>query len=319
MLTPFLLMCLALLIAGVFDRFVFWTFTYAREYASVHPLFKVSAEYLRLTLGVVFGPNLLFWLLAAIGMVSMLWDNRLRSRRFFIGGFVVFSLMAVCPGWYFRPHYFVFLLPATALLTAVAVNRGLHLLKHDRTIELFLAVPMLGLFPVGLGVALIGNGSVWFEMSPIAACRQRYPGQMFPEDAELASYIRAHATSDARIAVLGSEPQIYFYARRHSATGYIYTYPLMELHKYALKMQEEMIREIETARPEYLIFVNVKPSWAARPESEQNIITWYEHYSKANYDLVRIVKEPAEVAPPEDNSRATGRTSGLLLLFERKH
>jgi len=46
---------------------------------------------------------------------------------------------------------------------------------------------------------------------------------------------------------IGSEPEIYFYAQRHSATGYIYTYALMEEHKYAHAMPEEMEREIEQA------------------------------------------------------------------------
>ena len=37
-------------------------------------------------------------------------------------------------------------------------------------------------------------------------------------------YIRNHSGPDALVAVLGSEPEIYFLAHRHSATGYIYTY-----------------------------------------------------------------------------------------------
>jgi hypothetical protein len=47
----------------------------------------------------------------------------------------------------------------------------------------------------------------------------------------------------ARIADLGSEPEIYFYAHLHSATGYIYTYGLMDEQKYAWTMQRETIRD----------------------------------------------------------------------------
>ena len=66
----------------------------------------------------------------------------------------------------------------------------------------------------------------------------------------IADYLREHTTPDDTIAVLGSEPEIYFYSHRHSATGYIYTYPLMEPQKYARQMQEEMIREIERRESE---------------------------------------------------------------------
>jgi hypothetical protein len=37
----------------------------------------------------------------------------------------------------------------------------------------------------------------------------------------------------------------------HSATGYIYTYSLMEPQSHALEMQKEMIAEIEADRPEF--------------------------------------------------------------------
>jgi hypothetical protein len=191
------------------------------------------------------------------------------------------------------------------------------LLKHDRTIELFLAVPMLGLFAVGLVAAIIGNGSVWFEMPPAAACREIYQKQMFPDLAELGDHIKAHSGPDARIAVLGSEPEIYFCARRHSASGFIYMYPLMEQHKYAVKMQDEMIREIEAAQPEYLVYVKVEESWLLRPESERRILTWYEQYSKAHYELVKMIKATASETPEAD-SGVPGRTAGYLLLYERK-
>jgi len=138
---------------------------------------------------------------------------------------------------------------------------------------------------------------------------------MFSEDAELAKYIREHSDPNARIAVLGSEPEIYFYSRRRSATGYIYTYPLMEQHKYALKMQEEMIHEIEVAHPEYMVFVKIEESWLMRNESERKILNWYEEYSKNNYDLVKMIKAPGEQGADQ---QASGRTPGHLLLFKRR-
>ena len=48
----------------------------------------------------------------------------------------------------------------------------------------------------------------------------------FPEAIQIANYIRTHTGKDSRIAILGSEPEIPFYADRRSATGYIYMYGL---------------------------------------------------------------------------------------------
>jgi hypothetical protein len=67
------------------------------------------------------------------------------------------------------------------------------------------------------------------------------------ESPEIARYVRERTTDDDRIAVIGSEPQIYFYTGRRPATRYLYTYPLMEPHPYAREMQLELCREVDAA------------------------------------------------------------------------
>jgi len=87
---------------------------------------------------------------------------------------------------------------------------------------------------------------------------------------------------------LGSEPEIYFYAHRRSATGYVYTYPLMEVQEYARTMEKEMVKEIEDSRPEFLVAVDVPYSWLARPDSDTSIFEWVGKYSN-QYERVGIV------------------------------
>jgi hypothetical protein len=116
-----------------------------------------------------------------------------------------------------------------------------------------------------------------------------YGENPFPESIEIAEYIENHSTKDDKIAVLGSEPQIYFYANRKSATGYIYVYGLMERQDYAFLMQLEMIREIERARPRYAVIVNIPASWLLRPGSDMTIFKWAEKYFDTNYRTAAFV------------------------------
>ena len=109
------------------------------------------------------------------------------------------------------------------------------------------------------------------------------------ESVRVAEYVRDHTEAGDTIAVLGSEPQIYFYSKRHSATGYIYTYALMEPKSYARQMQEEMIRQIESARPKYLISIGVRSSWLQWPTSEGLIFAWADDYVGKFYDVVGLV------------------------------
>jgi hypothetical protein len=60
-------------------------------------------------------------------------------------------------------------------------------------------------------------------------------------------------------------------------------------HKYAKQMQEEMIQDIETAHPKFLLFVNAHTSWLAGPESEKLIFDWFEQYYPRYYTQVGIV------------------------------
>jgi len=152
--------------------------------------------------------------------------------------------------------------------------------------------------------------------------RAIYQSNPFPEAVEVAEYLRNHSDPSARIAVLGSEPEIYFYAHRHSATGYIYAYPLMEEQPYALTMQQEMISEIETARPEFIVVAEVPLSWLIKPKSEMHIVTWTRQYIQDHYERVGVAdilsKDHTEYRWAEDSTHYRARSSSVVYVFRRK-
>lgn len=86
---------------------------------------------------------------------------------------------------------------------------------------------------------------------------------------------------------MGSEPEIYFYAHLHSVTGYIYMYGLMEPQPYALRMQEELIHDLQTRRPDYIVDVNVSTSWLTREDSATRLFDWWDAYRPLHYALAK--------------------------------
>ena len=154
------------------------------------------------------------------------------------------------------------------------------------------------LFLAIVGGYISGERDYLFSMSMRDVSRIRYGENPFVEAPLIAQYIRDHTTADDRIAVLGSEPEIYFYARRKSATGHIYAYPLMESQRYASWMQDETIREIGAANPEYLVFAAVDVSWLRRPESDGRIFAWTAQFTKTCYDMVGI----ADIYSPQETT-----------------
>jgi hypothetical protein len=277
--------------AGVFDKFCFWTINYAWQYGSLVPVSQVPQIFLRSANEVVL-TGWPVWILAGIGALTGLWHQRTRFTILFLIGFLFFSALAVCPGFYFRTHYFILVLPAVSLLAGAAISKLTETLEGR--LILIRLVPLL-LCAVALSVPILLDKKIFFEASPNQACGLLYPDNPFLESVRIGTYVREHTEPGDTIAVLGSDPEIYFYSHRHSATGYVYTYGLMEPQKYAQQMQQEMICEIEGARPKYLVSVAMVYSWLRRPDSEPAIFTWANEYIGQNYTAAGLVNiKPTE-------------------------
>jgi Dolichyl-phosphate-mannose-protein mannosyltransferase len=310
---PFALTCLLLWRAGVFRAFWFWTFSYASQYVS-EVGFAQGMQQLWRALPHIIGPLWGIWAIAGVGLTALFWDAAARSRGVFLAGFFLFSFLAVCPGFNFREHYFILLLPALSLLAATAVVSVTRTLKENRR-EVLALVPLI-LFASAFVYSLATQWYFLFVMDPVTASRVIYQPNPFPEAIQIGDYIRSHSPRDARIAVLGSEPEIYFYAHRHSATGYIYTYNLMEHQEYASQMQRQMIAEIEAARPELVVFVDVPYSWGVRPGSDTGILSWAQKYLQTQYEPVQTVHVLQLAPSPEVGP--TEPSPFKVLIFRRK-
>jgi len=280
---PFAVTCLWMLGAGVFQKFWFWTFSYASQYGTRLNL-PEGMENLSMVLPHVLGPGTFVWILAFFGLTALWWSPKGRAHAVFLGGFLLFSVLALSTGLYFREHYFILILPAVALLVGLVVTAAEDSLTRYGLVRV---LPIV-MFLAACVYSIVDQSEFLFDLDPIEACRQTYGPNPFPEAIKIADYIQRHSSDSDKIAVLGSEPEIYFYAHRRSATGYVYTYPLMEVQEYARTMEKEMVKEIEDSRPEFLVAVDVPYSWLARPDSDTSIFEWVGKYSN-QYERVGIV------------------------------
>jgi hypothetical protein len=305
--------------AGVLSKFWFWTVLYAQEYARLIPLSQAPRMF-----SFAIGPVMRFgwplWLLAALGMIASLFDKTIRKAAFFILTFLLFSGLALCSGFYFREHYFIFVLPAICLLVGVTVSSASSFCSQLPRPLLLLPLSILG---AAISFAVFAERETLLLQRPSEVSRTIYGGNPFLEAIRVAQYLRDHTKPTDTIAILGSEPEIYFYAHRHSATGYIYTYELMEPQRFAGEMQREMMREIEAARPKYLIVVGVRTSWLSRPNSETEIFKWIRRYTAEDFrleGLVNIVSRERTdyYLPLSVDPKTIHPSPDYLLIFERK-
>src|SRR5439155_1578592 len=158
-------------------------------------------------------PGLFFVLFGSVYLFSRDWRAQLNARDIFVRNLIFLSSASVL------------LLPAVSLLAGMAVigafetfQKGAHKFR----------IAILLLFALCLAWPLWSEADFFFGRPLDEANRMVNGTNPFPESIKIGEYLRAQSSPTDTIAMLGSEPQIYFYAQRHSATGFIYTYGLME-------------------------------------------------------------------------------------------
>ncbi|HVP49575.1 MAG TPA: glycosyltransferase family 39 protein [Bryobacteraceae bacterium] len=312
---PFAITCLVLWRAGAFRKFWFWTFDYAYQYGTNVGLAQgwkfLAANFPQVVLSAVG-----LWILAGVGLTAFLWSRKARIHWDFLLGLLFFSCTAVSAGLYFRGHYFILMLPAVSLLAGLAVDSATELLDQRSPSKVMRYLPVAG-FAVAFTLSLFQETYFFFQADPVSASRFVYPADPFPEAAEIGNYLRQHSSPSARVAVLGSEPEILFYSQRRSATGYLYGYSLTEEQKYAPVMQQEAITEIEAARPEFLVLVF---DWVIRPRSDKAIFDWSEKYIADYYEPVGVmrVRGNLQLKTEDLNLKQTGDLTGASFIFRRR-
>ncbi len=293
---PLALTVVWLVLAGAFDKFWYWTVRYAAVYGAEASLRDGWAAF-AFVVADLRSSSPAIWILAAVSLVAMLWVRTRAPQTIFAVGLLVFSFLGVCPDLFFRAHYFILFLPAAALIVGWGVQWGAEACSRARWGRSIAALPVLLLLGA-VAQSLWADRGLFFLYSPQEAVRALYGSNPFPEAVIIGRYISEHSRPDDEVFVLGSEPEIYFYARRRAAAGYIYMYPLVENQPLAREMQQELIREVENNRPAFLVYVTEQLSWLRQSGSPELIFDWLEPFASQNYDIVGRVDLDRRVASP---------------------
>ncbi|HXC34717.1 MAG TPA: glycosyltransferase family 39 protein [Candidatus Acidoferrales bacterium] len=317
---PFLVTAIGFACAGLWHAFVFWTFEYARQYVSMLPL---RAGQFASGFDPVFESGIWVWIFGVVGLIC-LWRKQATLAEL-AGLMFLAGLAAACPGFYFRNHYFLMAMPGLSLLNAAFILTVTKALKDHSHATWVKYIPLC-LTAFVVGDLLANNARMWFDRMPLQLSRELYAANPFPESVEVADYLKEHTSAADAIAVIGSEPQIFFLSHRHSASGFIYLYALTEPQPLAPQMRREFTSQIETTRPKYVVSVNMELSWFSliSPESLQYasaIQNWWAGYS-TNYDLVGAVKispdKPSQYIWDEQSLNPVDATNDDLLIYRRK-
>ncbi|MFH2063782.1 MAG: glycosyltransferase family 39 protein [Pseudomonadota bacterium] len=305
---------------GIFDAFRFWTIDYAGTYVGQVPI-RYAWRLFSNTFSAILRSAPLLCAVSGFGLFLLPFLKKAATEKSFFLLLLLFSLLSICPGLYFRPHYFILLLPCASLLAGMAADFLIRLLSGYRSGIGRFGLPVF-LVLICLGQAVAKQSDLLFHMTPFQISRLIYDRNPFPESLFIADFIREHSDTDDQVAILGSEPQILFYAKRKGVSGYIYMYPLMEKHAFAAKMRKDFIQDIEDHNPRYLVLVNISYSWLGDPLAQVEILKWFMEYRKTKsiqlVGSVELFYDHSNYSWGSD-ARWPVHSNDWVVIFERKH
>ena len=276
------------IINGSLKHFLFWTFIMPTEMTPSISILRITDHFRILSVRIFESSSVLF-LASVIGFLSPLWDKTSRSSTNIIILFWLFSFFTMCVSFYLRAHYFIYLFPSIALFIGISFFSINKLIKKSPLKKINRLITT-GLILIFFSYSIIDQKKFIFQTNPEKVSRIIYGGNPFPESLTIADYIKRHSVPGDKIAILGSEPQILFYANRTSASKHIFTYYLMGNHQYALTMQKEAIKDIELAKPPILINVVIPTSWLFQKDSKSILFDWLGRFVSKYYELAGIVE-----------------------------
>lgn len=261
---------------GGLPEFVDNVFTHNLEYIGVVGASE-RLEYCWGALVMLARTQAIVWAFAALGSIALLRCGRAKWS-IFLTGWLVTSAIGVGASGYFFPHYFQQLLPPLALAATAGA-------------EWFAAIGFWKVTPAwgrraGVTLIIIALPAItlWpflFTYTPAEAVRKIYPGNFFAEMPELARRVEAVASPEARVFIFGAEPELLFYARRASATRYIFLFPLYGPYGNARERQLAAAKEVENAQPSTAVYL--PNALFFLPDTDQYFTKWSLSYLQDNF------------------------------------
>ena len=195
-------------------------------------------------------------------------------------------------------------------LLAICIGLGIDSISYFlQGFTRFSKATSLALF-AGAGIYYITEMNfLYFTIDPLSYSKIAYGNNPFVEAVEIAKFVDQNTNPTDKIAVLGSEAEIYFYTKRTAATGYLFMYDLVSKQPKNVEMQNEFIAEIEKNKPKVMVLSAVYFSWIRNLEAPDSVFKWMDTYTRAHYQIIGV----AECLPNSSNYHLNEQLNGYQL------
>jgi hypothetical protein len=316
-------MFLLIYMKGSFNEMLFWTFEIPKKYVSKMP-FSEGKKYLDYTYQAITNDYQLFWRHSFLALIACLFAKAVELKtKIFAVVLIIFSCATIVPGFYFYGHYWIQILPGLSILAGLTYFSVVSILKERFNLKSpNLRYAYLGLFGILVFFHSDKLKNYYFHPNYEQIVRAVYGNNPFPEAMEIGNYINRVAKPEDQIVVMGSEPQIYFYTRKHCPSRHAYFAALVDNVPEHKVWQREFVADVEKTKPKYFIFFNHQISLFVQPNTDQYIFQWANKYIQENYKLTGLVDmidgQRSTYIFDESAQRYQPKSQSYIMIFERK-
>ena len=267
---------LFLIITGSLNEALFWIWTYPSKYSD-GIAWSEGKDYFKMFFNKIFNFNK--WTLISSGITSIIAlvfikNNYIKAAILYL----ILTIAGIFPGNRFYGQYWLPIFPALSLLTAFSLHSLFT--KWNKFSALILIIPLL------LLIDYSRNKNYFFAQDKHQEILKLYKGNPFEAMKKLSEYAKKIIKKDETFMVFGSEPQLYLYADKMPVTNHVFMGMMSRNTEKSKPFADEVIKDLETKKPDYILYNLVSYSWMLKDDSDENL--YHRTFNAIKNDYIPI-------------------------------
>lgn len=248
------------------------------------------------------GWSLGLWGLGALGLARLAQGRSAAKRLWLLAAALAAAAASAGP----YAHYFLPLALPLAIGAAVAAKEATEELRSTSAPRRAAALVLL----LAAWLPALARQAAYLLRPEAEKARVLARQPPFEAAQSLGAWLGERTRPGEEILVIGSEPQIYFYARRAAATRMIIAYPMTGPYPYSAALREEFLRRLSERAPKVIVVSQLSTSLSEWPAMIHELLRPAAAFVNPRYRRLT----PAE---SEGADLQRWQRSGLLVLLRR--
>jgi hypothetical protein len=289
---------------GAFYSYWAGLYVYNQSYSSLNNIWNALGNFLG-SLQFILYLDAGSWIAGCLGLMALGLSQAGAYHKWLILAPLAGSLISVSLGGFYFPHYFLMVIPYSAM--AAGVGGSAFGVRGANHIGKWLLAMLL--------IVGVINNLRFSAKSSDEKFRIVYGSDLFSRSLTVGRFLRSQSNKNEKVFVSGSEAQILFYSSLSGSSRFYYYYPLTMPSSLRDEFRTELISSIAGNPADYLIRVN-NPSSLFNTSFAPDKFDDYMESIYSSYRPIGISLEGSSKISTGNIDPATERIFGSIVIYK---